>query len=350
MLQVFRHRRQILVGGALVAVAMSAVLVHAQRRFEVFLLAVNNDGRVVTDLKATDLRYRENEQVGDIVSIEPYKWPVKVTVLVDNGLGGASGLGGATQRSLNGSTPGEVSGGSVRFDESVHSNLVQFRSGLKKFFDVLPRDVEVTLITTAPNPRYLVRPTTDQIQIQKGVGLIVNDDETLGRFTDSLTEYTERLDRDFKGLTREQRPPYLPVLVSIGSAGLDGGFIEKERTERMLLALQKYGVMTYFIMVTPGIRSDVPENEGGTVLIAKAAQQMTGGRYDAIASSATSRLTTLLPEIAGALAVRHVKQTWQYRVLIDRPEGLTGPFSKDLAFSLSRENVKFVLSLDGSYP
>jgi hypothetical protein len=142
----------------------------------------------------------------------------------------------------------------------------------------------------------------------------------------------------------------MPVLISLGSSGLDGSSFQKERTERMLNTLHKYGVQTYFIMVSPATRSSVIENEGGTVLIANAAREVTGGQYNSIAASATSRLITLLPEIGKKVAGRHVKQTFQYRVTVDRPEGSTGLFDKNTGISLSRSGVKYLLSPDGSFP
>jgi hypothetical protein len=343
-------RRPIVAASAVLFVLLGAALVHAQRRFEFYLLPFTDDGMAVVDLKTTDLRYREANQEGNVVRVEPYRWPVKVTVLVDNGAGGAGGVGGAGRDFSSDTASTLTQQGSAGIVSDYVDNTVHYRQGLKRLFETFPRDIEVTLIATAPNPRYLVRPTTDPIQIAKGVDLIVPDQEFLGRFTDGLTEYSERLEQEFKGLSKEERPPYLPVLISIGSTGIDGGRIEKERTERMLNTLHKYGVQTYFIMLSPKKISDVPENEGGTVLIAHYVNSVTGGRYDSIAASATSRLMTLLPEIGKKIAGRHVKQTFQYRVTVDRPEGSTGAFSSDTGISLSRAGVRYVLSPDGSYP
>jgi len=337
MRPVFGGRQRIVVASTVIAVVLGAAFMHAQaRRFEFYLLPFTDTGGAVVDLKATDLHYREANQEGNVVSVEPYKWPVKLTVLVDNGAGGAGGVGGA--------------GRDFTSTASFFDNTVHYRQGLKRLFETLPPDLEVTLIATAPNPRVIVKPTMDPVQIAKGTDLIVPDQEFLGRFTDSLTEYAERLDAEFKGLTREERPPYVPVLITVGSTGLDGSRIEKERTERMLNTLHKYGVQTYCIMLSPPVVSDVPENEGGTVLIAHLVKEVTNGRYDSIAASASSRLMSLLPEIGKKIAGRHLKQTFQYRVTVERPEGQTGTFSQDTGISLSRSGVRYLLSPDGSYP
>jgi hypothetical protein len=347
------RRRRLAAAGAVLVVVIGTTLVHAQRRFEFYLLPFTEDGKAVIDLKTSELHYREANQEGNVVSVEPYRWPVKVTVLVDNGAGGAGGVGGAGRDFFSDDSAGNTIGSPAnvkRASDSFFDNTVQFRQGLKRLFETFPRDIEVTLIATAPNPRYILRATSDPVQIAKGVDRLTPDQEFLGRFTDGLTEYAERLDQEFKGLSKEQRPPYLPVLISIGSSGLDGSRIEKERTERMLNSLHRWGVQTHFIMMTPKTLSDVPENEGGTVLIAHAAKDVTGGTYDAITSAAATRLMTLLPDIGKKIAGRHLKQTYQYRVTVDRPEGLTGPFGSDTGISLSRSGVRYLLSPDGSFP
>lgn len=336
----FRSRRRIAWGVAIAVVTVvtaTAAVLRAQQRFDIFLLAFDSKGFAVTDLKAEELQFREDDKPGTVVRLDRFEWPVKVTVLVDNGRGGVAGVG-------TGSNAGD--GGTT---DCSSNNLVHYRNGLKRLFETLPNDVEVTLIATAPNPRYLVKPTTDQIQIQKGVNLLVPDSEFIGRFVDSLTEYTQRLDLEFKQLTREERPPYVPVLIAVASSSLDGSQFELSRATRMLESLRNYGVVTNFVMVAPCSRAEVNLDEGTPVLVAKAAQQATGGRYDAIAHAGTSRLATLLPEIGKQIAGRHLKQMSQYRVTLERPAGAIGNFG-NTAVSLSREGVHYMMSLDGRYP
>ncbi len=83
------------------------------------------------------------------------------------------------------------------------------------------------------------------------------------------------------------------------------------------------------------------------MLVAKAAEELTGGRYEAISDS--NRLTTLLPEMARQIAAVHVRQTTQYRVTVDRPDGASGPLA-DLQLSVARRGVSYMISADGSYP
>lgn len=305
----------------LAGVLLTAVTVQAQRRYDLFILAIDGEGFPITDLKASELQYKENGLDGTVVSLTPFQWPLRVSVLVDNG-------------------------------PDSGERLVHLRSGLKKFFERLPRDVEVELIATAPNPRWLTNPrrTRDPVQIMKAVDLLTPDDH-YGRFTDSLVEYAQRLDVEFRPLRSEERTPYVPVLVSIGSTGVDGSRIDVDPTNKALQSLRRYGVATHFLMFSPNRSGGVPDiNEGATVLVAKEAQRFTGGEYEALAASASSNLNTRLPELADRLAVRHIKQTVQYRITLERPSEATSAQPENLTFALSRPGAKYVLSLYGNYP
>jgi hypothetical protein len=299
---------------------MATAALTAQSPYHIFMFAVDDEGLPVRDLTPDDLRIEEEGQTGEVVSVQPFSWPVKVTVLVDNHLANDDGVGG--------------------------SALPHLRSGLTEFFEALPRDVEVSLIATAPNPRWLVKPTTDLVAIRKGVGLITPEDFP-ARFADSLVEYAARLGLEFGSLTPEDQQPYLPVLVAVGSTAADASHVRRDPIIEMLTALRDYRVWTNFFMFTPGGRADI--NDGGNVLIAKAAQEITGGRYDALAKSASSSLNRLLPQLARTIAGRHVRQTTQYRILLERPATATGPL-RDFQLTMLREGVSYQLSADGTFP
>ena len=66
----------------------------------------------------------ENGVEGKIVKIEPIDWPIKVQLLIDNG--------------------------------RHESALVQIRNGVKGFVEAMPDGIEMSLVTTAPQPRFIV--------------------------------------------------------------------------------------------------------------------------------------------------------------------------------------------------
>jgi hypothetical protein len=296
---------------------------HAQEQSAIYLLAIDPKGMPLLDLKMEDVAIKEDLGASTIVSLRRFGWPLKVTVLLDNG---------------------------PRTSEA----LVHYRTGLRKFFAGLPPDIPVSLIATAPNPRWLIRETKDRLQVEKGINLITLD-EGLGRFSDALVEYAERLDREFQRVEITHLPPYLPVLVSIATTDQDGSEVRRDDNVKMIASLQKHRVWTSMIMISAGrslAASDAIEvNEGQNGQIAKTVQEFTRGRYVPITGSGTSALSsTILPELARDITLRYIRQMTQYRIVFERPSGAKGPM-KDFALTLSNHpGAKIVLSTDGAMP
>ena len=134
-------------------VAASAAL-HGQEQATVYLSVIDPKGAPMLGVEASDIEISEEAGRSTIQSVRRFSWPLKVTVLVDNG-------------------------------PSTGDALVHYRTGLQKFFAGLPPDVPVSLIALAPNPRWLIRETTDKLQIAKGIGRMTSD-EGLARCSDAL--------------------------------------------------------------------------------------------------------------------------------------------------------------------
>ena len=328
MIQDRARRRPLLVSAILIltGLATMGVAVYGQEQSAIYLLAVNEKGTPVLDLKMSDIAIKEDVGSSTIVSVRRFGWPLKVTVLVDNG-------------------------------PRTRDALVHFRTGLKKFFAGLPPSVPVSLIATAPNPRWLFRETTDKVQIEKGVNLLTID-EGLGRFSDALVEYAERLDDEFSKVETTHLPPYLPVLVSIATTNQDGSEVRRESNVKMIASLQKHRVWTTMIMVasspalaTSGGLPAIESNEGQNGQIAKAVQEVTRGSYVPITGSGTSALSSkLLPDLAQEIALRYIKQMTQYRIVFERPVGAKGPMKNFSLALLNHPGAKIVLSTDGAMP
>ena len=74
--------------GVFVLIAAGVVTaVHAQQDITFFVAAKTQSGETVTDLKAEEVIFTEGDRRGSVVKVVPVTWPVKVTVLVDNGVG-----------------------------------------------------------------------------------------------------------------------------------------------------------------------------------------------------------------------------------------------------------------------
>jgi len=307
------------------AVAGAAVALRAQEQAALFVFAVDRGGVPLLELAPSNLAIQEEAGRASIVSVRRFGWPLKVTVLVDNG-------------------------------PRTGDSLVHYRTGLKRFFAGLPKNVPVSLIATAPNPRWLIREATDPLQIERAVNLITPD-QGLPRFSDALIEYAGRLDEEFRTVSKEQMPPYLPVLVSIATTHQDGSEVTRQSSLKMLASLRQHLVWTHMIMVSPSRAASsgglpiLDAEEGQNAEIAKAVQEVTGGRYVPVTGSGTSALmSTILPELAQSISARYIRQMTQHRVVLERAAGAKGPM-KNVAVSLfGHEGARIVISADGSMP
>jgi hypothetical protein len=306
----------------LVALAFS---VYAQAQSEIYLLVLDKQGLPVLDVSASDITIKEDAGSGTVASVRRFGWPLKLTVLVDNGPGTAEAL-------------------------------VHLRNGLNRLFEGIPRNIPVTLIATAPNPRWLIRESKDLIQIKNAVGRLTPD-EGLARFSDALGEFARRLDEEFRRV-EEGLPPYLPVLVSIATMHADGSEVLRERNERMLMSLRKHRVWTNMVMVTPGRDlnepgdvSNVGVDEGQNDQIAHLVQTVTGGSYVPVSSGGTTALASnILPALAKEISLRYIRQMTQHRIVFNRAPGASGPMRNFELALANHAEAKIHISLDGNLP
>ena len=165
--------------GALLAAAWCAAATPAlaQREFQFFAQFSDAAGRAVTTLTEADIQVAEDGTNGKVLKLEPVDWPVRVAILLDNGTGSAD-------------------------------RIVNVRQGAKGLIEALPAGVEISLQTLAPQPRWLVRPTTDKQALLEGVDRY-SPDSSASRFVDGLIETVARFDKE-KGNN-------FPVVVILGS-------------------------------------------------------------------------------------------------------------------------------------
>jgi len=299
------------VATALALTVFTATTVLAQRQLQFFAHFADASGKPIAGITDTDIQVQEDNALGKVVKVEPIDWPVKVAVLIDNGTGSA--------------------------DRLTHT-----REGVKGLLQALPGGVEISLQTTAPQPRYLVRPTTDKGAVIQGVDLLTPD-SSAGRFVDGLIETGNRFDKE---RADKERGNFFPVIVIVGSLTAEGSQIRDRDVQKLFQQLGTRAMTAHIVMVGP-------TNQSGTTNVANAIQiginaaKLTGGRYESIA--ATTRLQTLLPEIGTQVAQAYERQRAQYRVTFDRPEGKSGPQVGGIGLSGSKPMV-VKLSLDGHMP
>ena len=311
MRNVMRHRRwrAVILLAAAVTVTMTSAA-RAQQTFQFFLSAADATGARVTNLRLDEIAVSESGRPVRVVKADPITWPVKVTVMVDNGLG-------------------------------TGSLLVQYRNGLKGFFDALPVGVEASLLTLAPQPRWVGRPTNDRLQLLKGIDRI-SPDPGSARFVDALIEVSDRIEKE-----NSSRITYYPVVVIMATTGPEGSMPRDNDLAKMVRQIERYAARVHVIMLSTGATSQTSIMGARQVQIGKLLTDGTGGRYEAIAAG--SRISTLLPEYGEMVAEAHRFQSQQYLVTAERPAGVSGPMG-ELSLSLTRPGLTFAATPGGLMP
>jgi hypothetical protein len=307
-----RGPRNVPTAGAIGAVLVlaAAVTVVGQQQFQFIVSATDAEQKPITDLKAEEVLMSENGVANKIIKLEPFRVPVKLTITVDNG-------------------------------PQSRDALAHYRTGLTGLVKALPPEVEVTLISTAPQPRMVVRPTTQREQILRGINGFAPEDES-PRFTDSLVEFSKRYQKE---LEDTKKADSLPVLVMISTTANEAVSYQVPEIQRALGFLKARKAKVYVTMTT-GRDQDVQGlsqlNTSRQALIAIPATEATGGRYEAL--SITNRLATLLPEFGEQIAALHRKHYNQVLVTAQRPG--VGPLQNP-RIELTRPGLTGQVSLDG---
>ena len=302
----------------ILALALSASgVLYAQQvqpnQLLVFISAIDANGASVTDLKPEEVAFTENGAPGKVVSLDRHQLPIKLTIAIDNGR------------------------------ESTTA-LAALRAGLTGLVEALPADVEVTLITMS-QPQTVVRPTTDRAQITQGISRFAPDSRAVPKFSETLVEYSKSLDKDF----RDKKLTYSPMLLLVSTSAPEIEDIEPDTIQKALNTLQTRGARVSVIMFTTtptNTESVANMKQGRQALISAPIVKASRGKFETVV--AFSRLETLLPEWGKEIATSHTKQANQYRAVIDRPGGATGPLNK-VGLRLTRAGVNGSVSPDGKF-
>ncbi len=294
----------------LAAIAGAVLAVRAQGPERQFFISVrDSSGAPMTDLTPDALEVLQNGAACKTVKLEPIAWPMKLTVLVDNG-------------------------------SKSSTYLLDVRTGLRNLVEAVPEGVEMSLLTVAPQPRWIVRPTKDGGQMLNGVGLIAPDGGT-ARFFDGIAEAADRYAKD--------KNKFLPVIIAVMSdIGGTDVVLEYQQNRLRQNLIAKAGTVHFVLLRTGTEMSPANGVTGSTqTQIGLNLTRLTGGRFETIGAS--SRLTTLLGEIGQQIASSNARQAHEYRATYDCPKG--GNADAPLSISVrSSSSVMVALSVDGHLP
>jgi len=292
---------------AALAGLMAAPRVRAQQQGQLYISVLDADNQPVTDLEPGDLTVVVDDVDCKVVKLEPVTKPMKLTLMVDNG-------------------------------PVLTKELATFRTALKGFFEALPADLEVSLYTINPQPRTIVKSTTDRQALLKGVDLIAPDSGA-GMFFDALVEASDRVEKD--------KADHFPVLMMVASDfGRNSSAMDRD-FERLQKRIVQKAITVHFLILHGG--GDRVNSVAGALQSEVGLQvtRLSGGRYENIA--AATRLVTLLPEFARQIAESNLRQTHQYRITYERKDS-RAPQRLSASLSRLRIGVQAKLSVDGHMP
>ena len=297
---------------AVLTVVLAAVTVatpRAQETFSLFVRVVDGSGSPISALQPEEVVILEDGIERDIAAVEVVDWPVRLFLLVDN-------------------------------SAVMLQSLGQVREGLRDFVAALPEGISVELVTTSPQPRFIVRMTSDLAEVVAGIATI-SPDRGQSAFVDSLVEASDRI-RDFD-------QPHFPVVVMLAANGPDPALIGgiDRKFERLVRQTAEQPVIFHFIVWSaPGRAANQVVGSVQTVVGTRLAD-MSGGRYESLA--AASRIATLLPEIGAEVGASHLRQSSQFRVRYMRPPDAQPP-QQTIDALILRDCVQGTFTFDGRLP
>jgi len=297
---------------ALACVLAIAPALHAQQAIQVFLSAVDGDGKPVADLRAEDVNILVDGSLCKTTKFDAIDWPVKLTLMVDNG--------------------------------PVHSDaLRQLREALRLFLAELPTDMEVSIISIDPAPRWIYKPGADRVKMLSSLDLLIPD-QGAPKFIDALSEAADRINKD-KTDKNKEKGNYFPVFMMVGSAGLEGSNPRDYQVNKLFKQVADNAITVHVVMQQSSSRSTDIGSGTNQIEVGLRLTKMTQGRYESINSE--TRLSTLLPEYGKQIAASHARQSHQYRITC-QPTGSGTP--KQISANTSRAGMSAALTLDGRVP
>jgi hypothetical protein len=139
------------------------------------------------------------------------------------------------------------------------------------------------------------------------------------------------------------------MLVVVSTSQQENSSVQRDTIEKGLKTLLTRGARISMAMVStrPTDAESVANlKTGRQALIATPIVKASGGKFETMV--AFSGLATLLPQWGKEIAASHTKQTNQFRVLIERPGGATGPLS-NLGLRITRPGANGSVSPDGRF-
>jgi hypothetical protein len=250
----------------------------AQKQIQLLATITDPSGAEIASLAPSDIKVSENGTDLTVSNVQTVRRTPKLQILIDNGIGMQS------------------------------SSLGDLRKAMKDLIATLPEGLEVAIVTTAPQPRFLERPTTDRAKLVSAVDRLAPDTGA-GRFVESLAEAADRADKD-----KDPDASYTVLSVATTSGDTD---VRDGDVKRLFERVQRKHVTVYVVLLNAATNS----SSGGAVQtdVGQQVAKGSGGTFQTIA--VPNRLVTLLPELGKQMGASLGPGAKQFRITVERPNG-----------------------------
>jgi hypothetical protein len=308
------------------ALAGAALLAQAPQAPHAFISVLDRNGAPVTNLDPSQVSMTLDGAACASVRLEPLNWPLKLTVLLDNGAASSEAM--PTSLLAPPRNSGATDGGSAMLNA-----LPLIREGLRRFLFEIPEGVEVSLLTLAPQPRWIVRPTAERQDFWRGIDRVAPDRGS-SKFLEGLAEAADRIDRE-----KDAAFSTIMVVTTNSSDGSGGDW--QRMLDRLRSQIARRPVTVHMAVlsiseqmttattagssgggpgtgIAPGApvasRAQMALKASGSLQtqVGLALTKETGGRYENVVIA--SALLTLLPEFARRITQGYARQASQYQV------------------------------------
>jgi hypothetical protein len=259
------------------ALLLGAATAPLSAQKQISLLATISDptGGEIANLSPADLKVTEDGKDISVTNVQAVQRTPKLQILIDNGIGVPS------------------------------ASIGELRKGLKELLNTLPPMLEVSLVSTAPQPRFLEKATTDRVKQLSAIDRLTPDGSP-GRFVESMLEAADRADKD-----KDENAAYTILAVGTTSGDVD---VRDADVKKLFQLVQKKHLVIHVTMLNVGTGSQ--QGGGNQIEVGQSLTRGTGGRYEYLA--VPNRLATLLPEMGMQMASALGPGAKQFRITVDR--------------------------------
>lgn len=263
------------------------------------------EGNPVPGLTEDDIVVQWDGENLETTEFEAVDWPVRLTVFIDN-------------------------------SNAAVSLVPQVREGLRTLLRTLPAEMEIAMLTTARQPRWITRHTTDRAELEGNIANIAPDTGSAPTFIDALVEETNRIHDD------DDRE-YYPVIIMVSGDGADGSRSQQGRVDRMVERMVENQVELHTVLFIGG------SGQGSASMASVIGAQLvpaTRGTFDRIA--AASAIVEKLEALGRDIARKHGFVSNQYRITYRQPRN---PSSQPaIGVATERAGLQMLPTLDGNVP